>query len=121
MTGRCLHAADKLLEKGIHVRVIELPTIKPLDTQLILQAAKETGVIITAEEHSMIGGLGGAVAEYLASIYPVPIHRIGIPDSFCPTGPDPDTLMDAMGLSAQQIEKTVEEALEQKPSSRSNK
>jgi transketolase len=121
MTGRSLQAADKLLENGIHVRVIELPTIKPLDTELVFRAAEETGILVTAEEHSMIGGLGGAVAEYLTSILPVPIHRIGIPDNFCPTGPDPDTLMDAMGLSVQQIVKTVEDALRQKTSSRSKK
>ncbi len=121
MTGRSLKAAEKMVKKGIRVRVIELPTIKPLDEKLVLQAAEETGAIVTAEEHSIIGGLGSAVAETVAENYPVPVHRMGVQDLFCPTGSDPDSLMDAMGLSIEAIVKTCERSLTEKDNSRRKK
>ena len=92
MVGRSLRAADKLAEEGIDARVLEIHTIKPIDSDLILQAAEETGAIVTAEEHSIIGGLGGAVAEVLARGRPTPTELVGVADVFARTGPDPDTL-----------------------------
>jgi transketolase len=99
MVGRCLQAASGLEKLGIQARLLEIHTLKPLDRDLIIRAANETGAILTAEEHSVIGGLGGAVAELLAESTPVPLDRVGIPDRFCPTGRNLDTLMDACGLS----------------------
>jgi transketolase len=121
MTGRSLKAADRMAEKGIQVRVLEMPTIKPLDVQLVLEAAEETGGIVTAEEHSVIGGLGSAVADAVTEKYPVPVLKMGVQDMFCPTGSDPDTLMDAMGLSIEAIVKTCEKALSKKDSWRREK
>jgi len=121
MTGRSLKATEQLAGKGIRVRLIEMPTIKPLDERLVLQAAEETGVIVTAEEHSVIGGLGSAVADTVSGNYPVPVFRVGVQDMFCPTGPDPDTLMDAMGLSIGAIVKTCEKAFAKKDSWRTKK
>ncbi len=82
-----LEAADKLAADGISARVINIHTIKPLDEDLVVAAAKETGKIVTVEEHSVIGGLGGAVCECLSAKAPVPVKRIGIQDVFGESGP----------------------------------
>ena len=103
MVGRCANAADKLSTQGINARVLEIHTLKPLDCELVIQSASETGAIVTAEEHSIIGGLGGAISEVLSENKPVPLERVGIRDYFCPTGRDLDKLMDACGLSVQAI------------------
>jgi transketolase len=103
MVGRSLRAADKLAEEGIDARVLEIHTIKPIDGDLILKAAEETGAIVTAEEHSVIGGLGGAVAEVLARVRPTPLELVGVADVFARTGPDPDTLMDAYGMAVTDV------------------
>ena len=82
-----LEAAAKLAEEGIEAKVINIHTIKPLDEELVVAAAKETGKVVTVEEHSIIGGLGGAVCECLAEKAPVPVKRIGINDVYgesCP-------------------------------------
>ncbi len=90
-TGLCvnsaLEAAEKLEADGISTRVINIHTIKPLDEELIIRAAKETGRIVTVEEHSVIGGLGGAVCEVLSEKAPVPVKRIGVNDVFGESGP----------------------------------
>ena len=103
MVGRSLRAADKLAAEGIDSRVLEIHTIKPIDSDLILRAAEETGAIVTAEEHSVIGGLGGAVAEVLSRGRPTPLELVGVADVFARTGPDPDTLMDAYGLAVTDV------------------
>jgi transketolase len=103
MVGRSLRAADKLAGEGIDARVLEIHTIKPIDSDLILKAAEETGAIVTAEEHSIIGGLGGAVAEVVAKGRPTPLELVGVADVFARTGPDPDTLMDAYGLAVSDV------------------
>ena len=77
-----LAAAEKLAAEGISARVIDMHTIKPLDTELVLKAAKETGAIVTTEEANVLGGLGAAVAEYLSENYPVPVVRHGVNDEF---------------------------------------
>jgi len=114
MVGRSLLAAENLAREGISTRVLEIHTVKPLDVSLLRQAAEETGAIVTAEEHSIIGGLGGAVAEALASVYPVPLERVGIADTFTRTALDPDSLMDACGLAVTDVASAARRALARK-------
>lgn len=100
---RCLEAAQRLEEaEGISARVIEIHTIKPLDRSLILQAAQETTALVTAEEHTIIGGLGSAVAEVTAGEAPVPVIRVGINDTFSESGPYLE-LLDRYGMSVDSI------------------
>jgi transketolase len=103
MLGRCAAAVDQLSAQGIDARLVEIHTLKPLNRELLIQAARETGALVTAEEHNIIGGLGSAVAEVLSESIPVPLERVGIRDQFCPTGRDLDRLMDACGLSVSEI------------------
>ena len=112
MVGRSLLAADRLAEQGISARVVEMHTLKPLDRDLICQAAEETGAIVTAEEHSIVGGLGSAVAEALSETCPVPVIRVGIRDTFARTAPDPESLMDAYGLGVADIVGAAERAVQ---------
>lgn len=103
--GYTLEAAYQLEKEGIHAKVINIHTIKPLDTELIVNAAKETGKVVTIEEHSIIGGLGGAVCEALSEQYPVPVKRIGIRDEFGQSGTAIGLLehykLDAEGIAEQ--------------------
>ena len=103
MVVRSLVAATQLAGDGIAARVIEINTIKPLDAELIQEAASETGALVTAEEHSIIGGLGGAVAEVLCEAQPVPLERVGVRDTFTCTGLDAESLMDACGLGVADV------------------
>jgi transketolase len=114
MVGRCAAAAEQLAAQGIDARLIEMHTLKPLDRDLLLQAAEETGALVTAEEHTIIGGLGSAVSEVLAEHRPTPLERVGIRDQFCPTGRDLDKLMDACGLSVAQVVAAARRVLERK-------
>jgi len=114
MVGRCAMASEQLAAQGIDARLLEIHTLKPLDSDLLLQAAGETGALVTAEEHNIIGGLGSAAAETLAETQPVPMERVGIHDRFCPTGRDLDTLMDACGLSVAEIIAAAKRVLERK-------
>jgi transketolase len=103
MVQEALEAADTLAKDGVKARVIDMHTIKPLDEALVLQAAKETGAIVTAEEHSVIGGLGGAVAETIAgSAYRVPVLRVGVKDQFGKSG-EAWAVMKAYGLDPEHI------------------
>ncbi len=111
MVARCLRAAEALERENIQARVISLSTIKPIDKALIVQAAEETGAIVTAEEHSVIGGLGSAVAEVLRASRPTPLRCVGLPDTFGETGLDPESLMDAWGLAVGDIVRAAGEAL----------
>lgn len=111
---RCVQAAEVLAGEGIAARVISMPTIKPLDVELVQRAANETGALVTAEEHSIVGGLGGAVAEALAMGQPVPIEFVGLKDTFCETGPDPETLMDAWGMSVDDVVAAAKRAIGRK-------
>lgn len=106
MVNEALIAAETLKNEGIAARVINMATIKPIDSEAILRAAKETGAIVTAEEHSVIGGLGSAVAEVVCETTPVPVLRVGVMDTFGKSGPAVD-LLKLYGLSAEHI---VEEA-----------
>lgn len=103
-----LEAAEMLEKDGISTKVINIPTIKPLDTELIISAAKETGKVITVEEHSVIGGLGSAVCECLCEKAPTPILRIGIQDTFGESGSATE-LLKKYGLSAEEIYKKAKE------------
>lgn len=114
MVGRCVLAAEQLAAQGIHARLLEIHTLKPLDSDLLLEAAEETGALVTAEEHNIIGGLGSAVAEVLSEGCPVPLERVGIRDRFCPTGRDLDSLMDACGLSVAAVVAAAKRVLERK-------
>jgi transketolase len=102
MMERCVLAARELAKDGVRVRVVEMHTIKPLDEELMLRCARETGAMVTAEEHSVIGGLGGAVAEVLIKNNPVPLEMVGVADRFCETGPY-DALLDRYGMSVEDI------------------
>jgi len=113
MVATALEAAEILAHEKINVRVVNLHTIKPLDKELIIACARETGAIITAEEHSIIGGLGGAVAETLIENYPVPMARIGVKDMFGESG-KPEDLLVKYGLMASDIVQAVKAALARK-------
>ena len=102
MVSYALEAADKLKEEGIDARVINMASIKPLDEEAVIKAAKETGAIVTVEEHSIIGGLGGAVCEVLSENCPVKVKRIGVEDRFGQSG-KPDALMAEYGLTTDNI------------------
>jgi len=114
MTGRSLQAVEQLAAEGLDVRLIEMPSLKPLDEDLVRQAAAETGAIVTAEEHSLIGGLGGAVAEALGVAAPVPLVRVGIRDTFARTGPSEEAIMDAYGLGVGDLVAAVKQVLRYK-------
>jgi transketolase len=113
MVGRCLEAAKVLGREGVDARVIEIHTLKPIDEGLIVQAAQETGAIVTAEEHTIIGGLGAAVAEVLGSQCPVPILRVGLADTFAETGPY-EALLDRYGMGVTHIVANAKEAVARK-------
>ena len=102
MVNEARIAAETLAAEGISARVINMHTIKPLDKDIICKAAKETGVIVTAEEHSVIGGLGSAVAEVITECCPVPVIKIGVNDVYGHSGPAVDLLKE-FGLSAENI------------------
>jgi transketolase len=110
MVGRCLEAAESLASEGIDARVLEVHTIKPLDTLKVLEAARETGALVTAEEHSVIGGLGGAVAECVADACPVPVKRVGIADRFAESGPYLE-ILDRYGLAVAHIVDAARQAV----------
>ena len=102
MVAGALEAARLLGETGVSARVINIHTIKPLDEEIIIKAARETGALVTAEEHNIIGGLGSAVAEVLCENCPVPLVRVGVKDVFGSSG-DPEELVRHFGLAAGDI------------------
>ena len=108
MVAEAVSAADALAEKGIHARVVNLCTIKPLDEELVVKAAKECGKVITCEEHNIIGGLGEAVCAVLAEKCPTSVRRIGVNDEFGHSGPAA-ALLKEFGLSAEHIAEVAEE------------
>lgn len=110
MVNEALMAAEELGKDGISVRVIDMHTIKPLDEDIIVKAASETKAIITAEEHSVIGGLGAAVAEVLVRKHPVKMAMVGIQDRFGQSG-KPPVLMEEYNITAKDIVKAVKETL----------
>ena len=113
MVNEALKAAETLAAEGINARVINIHTIKPLDKDIICKASCETGVIVTAEEHSVIGGLGSAVAETVTECCPVPVVKVGVNDVFGQSGPAADLLKE-FGLCAENIVAKVKEAVKLK-------
>lgn len=110
MVQESLIAREILMEEGIEVRVIDMHTIKPIDRDIIIKASKETGAIVTAEEHNILGGLGGAVAEVLSTSAPCYMGMVGIKDKFGKSG-KPDQLLEAYGLKAKDICQKVRETI----------
>lgn len=106
--GNALEAAEKLAQDGISAEVINICTIKPLDEELVVASAKKTGKVVTAEEHSVIGGLGSAVCDALCKSYPVPVCKIGMQDVFGESG-SAAALVEKYGLDGNGIYKTVKE------------
>jgi len=107
MVAEALDAADALAQKGISAEVVNLHTIKPMDKDAILASAKKTGCVVTAEEHQLFGGMGGAVAEVLAQAHAVPMEMVGINDTFGESG-QPRELMEKYGLTSKEIfEKSI--------------
>ncbi len=113
MLSRCLEAAEALATEGVDARVLEVHTIKPLDEAAIMTAAEETGALVTAEEHSIVGGLGGAVVEAVAAACPVPVERVGIGDRFAMTGAY-ETVLEELGLTTDAIVAAARRALSAK-------
>lgn len=110
MTARALEAAEKLEAEGVSVRVINVGTIKPLDGETILKAAKETKFIVTAEEHSVIGGLGSAVSEFLSETHPTLVKKVGIYDVFGQSG-KAEELLEKYELTATKLVSVIKENL----------
>lgn len=113
MVEMALNASEKLKEDGINARVVNIHTIKPIDREILVKAAKETGAIVTCEEHNVIGGLGSAVAEVICEEYPVPMERVGVKDTFGKSGVPADLFRD-YGLTAEDIVKSVKKVIEKK-------
>ncbi len=113
MVYEAVIAAEELAKEGISARVVNIHTIKPLDNELILKCAKETGAIVTAEEHSVIGGLGSAVCDLLSAECPTPVVKVGVNDTFGTSGPAPVVLKE-YGLCAENIVKNVKVAVSKK-------
>ena len=111
--SEALEAAGRLNASGIKARVLNIHTVKPIDAEAILQAAAETGALVTAENHSIIGGLGSAVAEVLADELPTPLVRVGVRDRFGEVGKQ-DYLMRAFGITAADIETAARKAVKRK-------
>ncbi|WP_305044120.1 transketolase family protein [Geoalkalibacter sp.] len=113
MTAQALAAAEILAAGGIDARVIHLGTIKPLDVDLVLRAARETGALVTAEEHSVIGGLGGAVCETVSESHPVPVERVGLRDVFGQSG-TAEELLAYYGLTTAELVEAAQRVLRKK-------
>lgn len=111
MVEEALAAAQMLAAEGIHARVIDMFTVKPIDTELVVKAAQDTGAIVTAENHSIINGLGSAVAEVLCELHPVPLKRIGVRDRFGQVGVK-DYLLKQYGLTREDIYSACKEVMQ---------
>ncbi len=110
MVDVALEAVGILEDEGINARVINIHTLKPIDSELLIKAAKETGALVTVEEHNVIGGLGSAVSEVLAETYPVPIVKVGVKDTFGESG-KPEELLNVYGLTSEEIVKAVKKSI----------
>ncbi|MFP3040977.1 transketolase family protein [Treponema primitia] len=113
MVQESLKAAELLEKEGVHARIIDMHTIKPIDAELILKAASETGAIVTAEEHNIIGGLGSAVCEVVSAEHPIPVVRVGVNDVFGRSG-DAKALLIQYGLSPENLVKQAKIAISKK-------
>ena len=114
LTHRSISAAELLTRKGVSARVLNLATVRPIDEDEIVAAARDTGAILTCEEHTIFGGLGSAVAEVVVDNAPVPMKRLGVPGIFAPTG-SANFLLDEFGMSPEGIAQSATELLTRKP------
>ena len=114
LTHRSISAAELLARKGVSARVLNLATVRPIDEDSIVAAARDTGAILTCEEHTIFGGLGSAVAEVVVDNAPVPMKRLGVPGTFAPTG-SANFLLDEFGMSPEGIAQSAIELLTRKP------
>ena len=108
MVCRAVEAAERLAERGVEARVLNMATVRPIDREAVVSAARETGAIVTVEEHTVFGGLGSAVAEVVVQEAPVPMRMIGVPGVFAPTG-EPEFLFRHFGLTSENIAEKAEE------------
>ncbi len=115
MVSQCMEAAKILAQEEIESKVINMATIKPIDVECIVRAARETRCIVTAENHTILGGLGSAVAETLVENEPVPLIRVGLQDTFGECGTN-EELLDKYGMSPKHIAKAAQEVIKKKPS-----
>lgn len=113
MVAEAVKAAQALAGKGIDAEVINIHTIKPLDEELVLESVRKTGAVVTAENHSILNGLGGAVAEFLSGSLPVPIQRVGVRDTFGEVG-FTEYLMEKYGLTDREVVQAAEKAISMK-------
>jgi transketolase len=113
MVSRAIEAAEELAKEGVDCRVVAMPTLKPIDVELIAETARQTGAIVTAEEHNIYGGLGSAVAEVLGEHAPVPMERIGIKDCFAESAQWFE-LLDKYGLSVPDVSAACRAVLKRK-------
>lgn len=110
MVYEALIAAELLAQEGISAQVINCHTVKPIDKETLIKAAQKTKAVVTAEEHQVMGGFGSAVAEVLSQNVPVPMRFVGVQDTFGQSG-DPDVLMKAYGLKAENIVQAAKEVI----------
>lgn len=110
MVSRALQAAESLAQEGIEARVLDMHTVKPIDREAVITAARETGAIVTAEEHLAAGGMGTQVARVVAENYPVPVKMVAIEDTYAQSG-KPEELLEEYGLTAERIVARAKEAL----------
>ena len=113
MVSRCLLAAEELAKVGLQARVLNVHTVKPLDAAAVIKAARETGAIVTAEEHSIVHGMGSAVAAVTAEHYPVPVQMVGVRDVFGDSG-EAEELLEKYGLTAAEVARAAHLALKLK-------
>jgi len=113
MVAKAMKAADELEKEGIYARVLNFHTIKPIDKEAVIKAAKETGAIVTAEEHNVVGGLGGAVSEVITENMPVPVIKVGTRDTFGRSG-NADALLEIYGLTSERIAESCRSAIKAK-------
>ena len=113
MVGRAVHAAESLRRKGVSCKVVDMASLKPLDTASVVQCARECGAVVTCEDHNRFGGLGGAVAECLCQHYPVPLEMVALDDCYGMSG-DPEELARLYHIMPEDIERAVERVLRRK-------
>jgi transketolase len=113
MVSRTLLAAKKLANDGIQARVLEMPCVKPIDVEAIVKCASDTGAIVSAEEHTIIGGLGSAIAETLSEVFPTPLVRVGLKDVFAESG-DQKILMDHYGMAVEDLISAAKKSIRMK-------